>query len=251
MKVAFWNGIGSSDDAINYVAAIGVMLAKEYQCKVVLGSNYISNHMLQDCFSGKIKEEGIAHTPYQFFCGSPEYRSTLWNMKRNRPGDVLEIPMEGVTIVYPPDEDKKRLFYYKIPCTTFYLLDLAEESSSVIPGGLEEADLVIVFLPQDVAKIQKFFHRFSSIIPKAIFVIEELHRKNRLFYRKTVAEYGINNKNIESIPKSKEHTEACEEGRLETFLSTVPSTKNMQYSFITGVKKVAKQLYEYASGQET
>ena len=57
MKVAFWNGISKTDSIANYVAAIGMTLAVECNCNVILGSNYISNRMPQDCFSGKMLED--------------------------------------------------------------------------------------------------------------------------------------------------------------------------------------------------
>ena len=60
MKVAFWSGAGLSGGVSAYVAAIGATLALVHNCKVVLGSTYISNHKLQDYFSSNIKEEGVA-----------------------------------------------------------------------------------------------------------------------------------------------------------------------------------------------
>lgn len=244
MKVAFLNGISMSDNVSKYMAAIGVILSKEYNCMVTLGSNYISNHMLQDCFSGKIKEEGIAHAPYRFLYGSQEYCNALWSMKRNRQGDILEIPMEGVTIIFPPDAVEKSMFYYDVPKTSFYLLDVAGENRTVFQNVIEEADKIVVFLPQDVTEIHKFFHRFSSLIPKAIVVIEEVQRVNRLFYRKIVAEYGINNKNIGVIPKNNEFKDACEEGKLEAFLNQIRATKSPQYNFLSGAKGTARMIYE-------
>lgn len=245
MKVAFWNGVSSLDGVTNYVAAIGTILTLEYNCEVVLGSNYISNHMLQDCFSSKMLEEGMAHAPYRLICGSQEYYDALWNMKRSRQGDVLEIPMDRITIIFPPDMAEKNMFYYDVPKTTFYLLDLAGENCAAFQNSLEEAELIVVFLPQDVAEIQKFFNRFSSLIPKAFFVIEEVQRTNRLFYRKIVAEYGISHRNIGFIPHSKEYRETCEEGKLESFMKRNQATKNPQYSFVSGVKSIAKFLYEF------
>ena len=115
MKVACWNGTSSSDNVAKYVAAIGMMLALECKCNVVLSSNYLSNRMLQDCFSRRMLEDGIAHTPYCFLYGSPEYHGALWSMKRNRQDNILEVPMRGVTIIFPPDVAEKSMFYYKVP----------------------------------------------------------------------------------------------------------------------------------------
>ena len=244
MKVVFWNAIRESDNVTGYVAAIGTILSLEYHCEVVLSSNYISNHMLQDCFFCKIKEEGSAHAPYRYLYDSPEYYSALWNMKRSRQGDILEIPVDGVTIVFPPDVAEKSMFYYEVPENSFYLLDVAGESSAYVQDMLEEAEVIVVFLPQDEIEIQKFFYRFSSLIPKAIFVIEESYRITRVFYRKMVAEYGINYRNIGSIPQNKEYTDACEDGKLESFLRQKQAANSSQYSFIMGIRYVAQLLHE-------
>ncbi len=244
MNVVFWNGISMSEGLTDYVAAIGAILSLEYNCEVVLGSNYVSNHMLQDCFFYKNRKE-IAHVPYCYIQGSTEYYRVLWSMKRNLQGNILEIPMEGVTIVFPPDVTEKKLFYHEASEVTYYLFDLAGESITTLQSAAEESELFVVFLPQNEYKIQKFFHRFSSIIPHAIFVIEEHQRSNRLFYRKIVAEYGIKNKNIVSIPKSRRYKEACEEGNLEAFLKNNPEINTDNYNFISGVRNTARLIHSY------
>ena len=246
MNVVFWNGISMSDSLTDYVAAIGAILSLEYKCEVVLGCNYVSSHMFQDCFVYKSHED-IARGPFCFLQGSTEYYRVLWSMKRNTlQNDILEIPMEGVKIVFPPDVAEKKLFYYQVPATTFYLYDIVVDNITTFQNAIEEADLFIVFLPQDVYKIQKFFHRFSSIIPHAIFVIEEHQQTNRLFYRKIVAEYGIKNKYIISIPRSRKHKEACEEGNLEKFIKKNISTGMTKYNIISGIRNAARLIYEYS-----
>lgn len=140
MKVAFLSSADVAERVPGYMAAISTMLAKECNCKVVLGSNYISNRMLQDCFCSKIKEEGIAHSPYVFLHGSPEYHAALWSMKQNRQGHILEVPMKEIEIVYPPDMAEKKMFYYEVPQTAFYFLHLAGENSASFYNALDEAD---------------------------------------------------------------------------------------------------------------
>lgn len=246
MKVAFWNNAGSTDRVSNYMAAIGTMLALECKCEVVLGSNYISNRMIQDCFFSKIKEEGIAHAPYLFLHGSPEYHAALWSMKRTRQGNILDIPMEGVTIIYPPDVAEKTMFFYEVPRTGFYLLDIAGESSAAFQGALDEADVVVVFLSQDEAKIQNFLERFSSLIPKTLFIIEVRLKNNKYSRRDFSEKYGINIRNIGIIPQNNVYKEACEEGRLEFFLKNNLSQtpKTTQDNFMSKLKNITNLLYE-------
>lgn len=246
MKVAFWNGVSVSGSVPNYMAAIGTMLAVEHHCDVVLGSNYISNRMIQDCFFSKMKEEGVAHAPYLFLHDSPEYHAALWSMKRNRQGNILDVPMEGITIIYPPDVAEKKMFYYQVPRTTFYLLDVADECSAALQNALDEADIVVVFLSQDEVKIHNFLERFSSLIPKCLFVIEVFLKNNKYSRRDFSAKYGIDIRNIGIIPHNSVYTDACEEGRLEYFLKNnlKQMTKEPQVNFMSKLKNVTNLLYE-------
>ena len=246
MKVAFWNGVSSTDGVTDYLAAIGTILALQKKCQIVLGSNHISNHMLQDCFAGRIKEEGIAHTPYRFFYGSPAYFRALWDIQINRQGPILEKPMEGITIIYPPDVTDKHMFYLEVPRTVLYLLDIAGENNAASQSALAEAEIVVVFLPQDVTEIHKFFDRFSSLIPKALFVIEGVRKGKGTFQNTLKLKYGINSSDIGIIPHNYEYIEACEEGRLDFFIKSTlkHATRESQKNFIQGLKSVANLLYE-------
>lgn len=243
MKVVFWNGVSQSDDVTNYMAAIGTILSLEFHCEVVLSSNYISNHMLQDCFISKMKEDGIAHAPYCFLNDSSEYSNALWDMKMNRQGYIREKPMEGVTILFPPDVGEKKMFYYEISKNTFYLLAIAGGNSLPFQSALEEADIIIVFLPQNEIEIQKFFSRFSALIPKTMIVLEETTKSNRNLYHNILAKYGILKENIGYLTKNSKFADACIEGKLESFIKENRATQSRQYSFLFGIRRIAKLLY--------
>jgi len=245
MKVAFWNGISSSDSVAHYVAAIGMMLAVEYNCNVVLSSNYISNRMIQDCFFRRLLEEGIAHTPYCFLYGSLEYYGALWRMKRNRHDNILEVPIKGVTIIFPPDMEENCMFYYKSFKKDFYLLDMAKGSIAESKNVLDEAELVVVFLSQGKTEIQNFFERFSSLVPKALFVIVDEQRDTGFTYRKLKTEYGIKRNKIGIIPYNDAFEKACEGGNLELYISNnMYQTIDAQNSnFILSLKKLSKKIY--------
>lgn len=244
MKVAVWNGIRESDSVANYVAALGMVLALEKKSNIILSSNYISNHMIHDCFSRRMLEDGIAHIPYCYLFGSPEYYSALWKMKRKRQDNILEIPMKGITIIFPPDMDEKCMFYYKSSQKNFYFLDMAKGSIADSKNVLDEAELVIVFLSQDKTEIQNFFERFSSLLPKALFFLVDYQRDSALTGRKISAEYGIDLNKIGIISHSKAFEKACEEGNLGQFLlqNLQQPSEEQNNRFITGLKKMAKKI---------
>lgn len=245
MKVAFWNGISSSDSVANYVAAVGMMLAFKYNCNVVLSSNYISNRMMQDCFSRRMMEEGIAHTPYCFLYGTPEYYGALWKMKRNRQHNILEMPMKRMKIIYPPDIAEKSMFYHQISSKDFYLLSMAKSSIAESKNVLDEAELVVVFLSQNEPEIQNFFERFSSLIPKAFFVIVDNQREAGHACRKLKSEYGIKHSDIGIIPHNSEFEQASEDGNMGHFiLHNIQGTMEEQNNnFIVSLRKVSKTIY--------
>lgn len=251
MKVAFWNGVSPADGVTDYLAAIGTILSIQRKCKVVLSSNHISNHMLQECFSSRTKEE-IAHTPYRFYYGTQEYFRALCDLKINRQGSILEIPMEGITIIYPPDVTET-MFYYEVPSSTLYLLDTAGENSTASRSALEEADIIVVFLPQDETKIQRIFIQFSELIPKTLFVIDGFQRNGGCSRRNIAAKYGYNTRNIGIIPQNNEFKEACEEGRLAFYVkeNLEQATKAPEYNFMLNLKAIAKLLFDRYSEELT
>lgn len=245
MKVAFWNGISFNDSLTKYVAAVGMMLVQEYNCNVVLSSNYISNRMLQDCFSKRILEEGSAHIPYCFLYGSSEYYGALWSMKRKRQNNILEMPMKRMKIIYPPDIAEKNMFYYSASVKDFYLLDVAKSGIADSKNILDEADLVIVFLSQGETEIQNFFERFSSLVSKALFVIVDYQHGAGKICRKLKSEYGINNKDIGIIPYNNEFETASEEGNMGQFIlhNAQCTTEEQKYFFMAAIRRVSKKIY--------
>ena len=157
--------------------------------------------------------------------------------------------MEGMKVIFPPEVSENHMFYYKMPSSSFYLLEFAGDNNDLLRRVFDEAERIVVFLPQNVAEIQKFFHRFSSVIPKAFFVIIEVERSNRSFYKSYVANYGIYNKNIGSIPVDKTFTEACAEGELISFLQKRHATKQPQFKFVSSIRNITKRLHEYQMNQ--
>ena len=116
---------------------------------------------------------------------------------------------------------------------------------------MEEAELVIVFLPQNKTEIQKFFHHFSSLIPKTIFVIEKALNTKEDYHYLLKSKYGINSENIKIIPKCNEFTEACEDGRLLVFLEEKrkEGAKGQKNNYIFSLRKLAKCIFERSKSE--
>ncbi len=246
MKVAFWSSAGRPDSVTYNMAAVGILLSMVYQCEVVLGSNYISNIMLQDCFSGKISEKGVSGQPFRLYYGALDYYRELWEQKEKRQGNIMEVPMPGVTIIYPPDAMDKKMFYYGAGSQTMYLMDIAGEHYITSEIALEEADLIVALLPQDETAIQNFFEQYSSFLPKTMVVIENYNKNNKISLRSIDTKYGTKRWKNAIIPHDNEFIKACENGRLEVFLrdNRNCSTKNSHFYFMSNLLQLTERLYD-------
>lgn len=246
MKVAFWSSAGRPDNVTYCMAAAGSLLSMVYQCEVVLGSNYLSNVMLPDCFSGKISEKGVSGQPFRFYYGALDYYRELWEQKEKRQGNIMEIPMPGVTIIYPPDAADKKMFYYRKESQIMYLLDIAGEHYTTSEIALEEADLIMAFLPQDEKAIHNFFEQYTRYLSKTIIVIENYNKNSKISLRSIEAKYGIKRWKNAKVSYDSEFIKACENGRLETFLRDNKncSTHNPHFYFMSNILQLTERLYE-------
>ena len=248
MKVAFWSSFGVSTSETLNVAAISIVLASLYHKEVVLSSNYISSHMLRDCFFETVSERKRAKGPYCYCYGEPNYFRNLWEMDKTRNKDIIEVPMEGITIIRPPDVTDKSMFYYEVSEQTMFFMDVAPNSNIAFGSVLEEADIVVSFLPQDSSKIQLFFEHYSSLIPKSLFIINDFRKNGGCIPKNLSMKYGIDRECISVFPYSHNYEQACEEGRIEAFLkkNLHCSTRNPDFYFMSHLKKIAKMLKERA-----
>jgi hypothetical protein len=99
-------------------------------------------------------------------------------------------------------------------------------------------------LSQNKTEIQKFFEQFSSLIPKALFVIVNYQKDSMYSIRELKEEYGLNSDNIEIIPKNRNFSAACENGDMEVYFSYTRYHKDSQKDklFTTSIKKIAKKI---------
>ena len=188
MKVAFWSGFGMDTGGTLHIAAISIILASLYHEEVVLGSNYVSSYMLNDCFFGAILQHRRRKRPYRYCYGEPNYFRNLWDIYKK---DIISTPMEGITIIRPPDITDKSMFYYEVSEKTLFFMDVAPESNLVFGSILEEADIVVSFLPQDSIKIQIFFEHYSSLIPKSLFIIDDFRKNGGCIPKNLSVKYRI------------------------------------------------------------
>ena len=243
MKVAFWSGFGMDTAGTLHIATISSILSLLYHEEVVLGSNYVSSYMLSDCFFGAVLQHRQMESPYRYCYGEPNYFRNLWDMYKK---DIISTPMEGITIIRPPDITDRSMFYYEVSEETLFFMDVAPESNLVFGNILEEADVVVSFLPQDSIKIQIFFEHYSSLIPKSLFIIDDFRKNGGCIPKNLSIKYRINRDCIAIFPYCHAYIQACEEGNMEYFLkkNLNCSTRNPNFYFMYHLQKTVKMLKE-------
>lgn len=222
MKVAFWSASNEIGDVTGYLAAISVFCAVFYKKEVIISRNYLSSRRLEDYFFDSSAQCGKDGDENRYSYGEPEYFRKLWE---NRYHGRNAITMEGIRLLRPPDLSDQTMFCQKVNPEMLYFMDVSGGANASSVQALEEADLIAVFLPQDMAAVQKFFDNYSSIIPKSVFFIINHRRDNECTPEYLRKIYGIEKEKISVFQECDSFSIACEIGGVEDFIRE-PSAKN-------------------------
>lgn len=239
MKVAFWDGNHSCGDVTAMIAAISAFCAMNYERKVLLGSNHMSGRTLEEYYFGSMIKSGRERISHDLFYGEPEYFRQLWE---NRRTDMEVLTMEGVHLLPLPDILERRMFYHEEQRETLYFMDVSGGMNASVRAALEEADKVVVFLPQDIVEIRKFFNLYSSIIPKAIFLILDYRADRKGDVPYLGRNFGILPDRAGIIPRCEDFRHAGELGEVENFIRDhLTITKEHEnFSFMQGIERATE-----------
>ncbi len=218
MKVAFWDGTDNAGKVTGYLAAISVYCTLYFEKCVIAGCNYLGGQGLEDYFFYDPSRSGIERAQKCHPYGEPGYFRKLWEMKISedrRAGDITT--SVGIRLVQPTDGLEHLMFYRNISRETLYFMDISGKINAFSLQALEEADVVAVFLPQNTMEIRKFFHHYSSIIPKSVFFITDYHSEEKCNPHYLHRIYGIEKKRLGVLPKCRKFDMACENGDVERF----------------------------------
>ena len=122
-----------------------------------------------------------------------------------------------------------------------------------VQKALEEADKIVVFLPQNIVEIRKFFHLYSSIIPKAIFLILDYRTDQKGDTVYLWRNYGISADKSGVIPYNEAYCQAGEEGKVETFIhnNLGESCKKENVYFMQCIKEASDMILGYPKEKES
>lgn len=228
MKVAYWGSCRRSGVTCA-LTAIGLTAVLAYPFKITIFENHYSeNGVFRYLFPRKWLYR-VAEPTHGY--GDGVLLSGVHEPARGRDTQdypVIELLEKG--LYYVPQFTKNAdLFDYQFHCNLMPVLQKYSEiafidtqkgntiSSKTI---LEEADVVVVLLKQDMYEIQSFFQNYSSLVPKAFFIISDYHRKSKTNLAKIISEFGFRKDCIGVIPHSEEFQFAADYGRMIEYISS-------------------------------
>lgn len=249
MKVAFWNGTGKVGNVTGYLAAISAYCAIGLRKTVYVSSNHLKSRRWKDYFfnnpSKRVKENFLDCYLY----GEPEYFRKLW--EDNRQGQEEVVTLEGIHLLQPPDMQNDVMFHRDVGEEALYFMDIPRRLNASSAKVLEEADLVVVFLPQEKMEIHIFFDMYSSIIPKALFFIAE-YRKDKDCTPEFLQEtYGIEKERTGMIPYNVTFESLCELGAVgDFFRNSAMYREKSEVDFKMHLKRMARMILKYCETEK-
>lgn len=258
MKIAFWSNAYEKSGAFLNFVAVSIATVMRYPYTITVLENYLERENLGKAFLGNNNTIHIRCSGTSFYEGGGIegllrriYRgdsnvSLLKSYRREVISKHLYyIPQSGVI--------NSELFDYELYYNLNELLDLVEKSTDLCfinvnqqnhlssKAILQEADLIVINLYQNSEYLNDFFSNFSSLIPKAVFIVGNYSPKSLMSCKRISRLYDIELKDISPIPYNEEFHMACNNGGAKEFINSnyFCDKDDPNYLFIHGIRRAA------------
>lgn len=265
VKIAFWSNCPEECRVSANLAAISVASVIRYPYSIIAMENRLSSNNLGKAFMGSSREcilheaganyydgRGLEGLVRKIYRGEVSKEILQPYLKEIISDHLYYIPQSGVI--------HNEIFDYELNYCIHPLLEIIEEYADIClidasirqilstKAILEEADLIVVNLCQKQSVLENFFQNYSSIIPKALFIISNYEFNSRMNYKRIAQMYELPLDCITVIPDNELYDIAYEKGSAVEFLSRNYSCSNdsSNYFFIQAVKKAAYMMIKKA-----
>lgn len=258
MKVAFWSNASEKCNVSANLAAISIACVARYPYSILLLENKLSNQnlgkaLLFDPHIDFLREvganyydgggiEGLLRKIYR-----GDYEPDLfWSY-------IKEIIQDRLYYIPQSKVIHSEIFEYEFAHCIHTLLEIIEEHTDICfidtvshnnlstKTILEEADVIVVNLCQNQNILEDFFLNYSSLIPKAIFLISNYDPYVYPNSKRIANLYDLPWENIAVIPDNEAFYAAYKNGSVVEFFNTYSKCgkENRNYIFMQAVKKAA------------
>lgn len=271
MKIAFWSNVSEACGVSSSLAAISIASVIRYPYTVVTMENRLCSNNLGKAYMGRLQSRSKGYAGNSFEAGTNYYEGggleglirkiyrDEYNLKtfRRYLSEVIHkhlyyIPQTKVIhneiFDYEFDQCYPQLQQLIEEFADICMIDTASYRSLSTKTILENADLIVVNLCQKHIILEDFFLNYSSLIPKAIFIINKYDPRMFPNYRRILKEYDISPEKLTVIPYNEMYQSAYAEGTVVEFISrnyNCPK-ENANYLFIQSIKKAAYMIIKEA-----
>ncbi|HHU74980.1 MAG TPA: hypothetical protein GXZ28_10245 [Clostridiales bacterium] len=266
MKIAFWSNVNDYGMVSSNLAAISVASVIRFPYKIVtfenhlkynsLGRAYLGNNhppMLHDVGTNYYEGDGIEGLTRKIYRGNYEPRAIHRYIKDVIHKHLYYIPKNRVVHTEIFDYEFNYCFIQLQHILRSYvdicLIDTASYNCLSTKTILDQADLVVVNLNPNPDFLEDFFLNYSSLIPKAILIINSnnnrsIHKRSAMLLRK----HEIPRGDICILPMNEGYQEAFLYGNVVEYIySNYHCNKdNPNYLFIQALKRSAYTMIKKA-----
>ncbi len=235
MKIAFWSNLRNQGGVTTNLACMAAMSAIAGVGKCILLENHYNLNSLGNILMAPekvavLKEKGQYYNKYGI-----EY--ILKRLYTGESGEALirkaSIPLLYSSILYLPQSYivNREVFNYEFELVRAELFRCLEEVSELIfidteTNGnvssnaiLEEADLIVVNLPQKPVIWEEFFENYASILDKCVFLVGMYQPDMKFDLIRIRKKFQIPRNQIGTVPYNLELQDAMKEGHTLQFLN--------------------------------
>ena len=264
MKIAFWSNANETCGVSSNLAAISVASVIRYPYTVITMENRLCKNNLGKAYMGRLQGGAHSYAGNAFEVGNNYYEGDgmeglmrkiyreEYNLKSFR-RYLKEVIHKHLYYIPQSKIINDEIFDYEFDHCYPQLLQLIEEFADICMIDtasyrslstktiLEDADLIVVNLCQNQIILEDFFLNYSSLIPKAIFIISKYDQRMFPNSRRIIQEYDISPERITVIPPNAMYQSAYTEGTVVEFISrnyNCPK-ESTNYLFIQSIKKAS------------
>lgn len=236
MKIAFWSNAHEQANVSHNLAAVSVACVIRYPYTVAVMENHLRKDNLGWAYYGCNKScllhdvgvnyyegggiEGLLRKIYRGNHDQAILKSYLKDIIQDH---LYYIPQSGIInsalFDYEFNLNSAILFSMLEEAVDIYFIDTASFNSLSSKSILEDSDLIVVNLCQSKKYIDDFFHNYSSLIPKSVFILGSYSFHSMYTCKRIAHNYGLLPDNITPIPENELFDEACVQGRAVEFIT--------------------------------
>ena len=255
MKVAFFSKEGSCG-ATSSLAAISIAAVISEKLRILTLENHWSENTIAECYfyensTNIVKHGCVRYLERGILDNLVKHFAAMTNKRRE--GIMTVEVIEDSLYYMPQNAFSHDLFDYDFSCNMLPMLKILETSypflfidtknqtmsSKII---LEEADFVVLYLPQNEVQIEEIMKSYSTILNKSLFLFSDYREQSSTLIPHIMNEYQILPERLAILPHSVPFETAIQEGSAINFIySNYDCDKNhANYAFIKELKRTTK-----------